>query len=152
MRKRKKILPLIIGILFVAGCADQRPKPINTNQDICAYCKMGISDVRFASELITSKGKVYKFDSIECLVAYYRQLNATEKNNAKLWVNDFLQPGQWISAETALFLRSDQIHSPMSLNLIAVSNESESAQIKQKFEAESINWADLLIYVAKNME
>jgi len=142
----------LTALIVISACTNQKPKPIDVGQDNCAYCKMGITDPRFASELITSKGKVYKFDAIECLVAYYQELGSSEQNNTKLWVHDFLQPERWLSAKNALFMRSSEIHSPMSLNLLAVANDSERVKVQQQFEAESINWKDLLDYVDKNMQ
>ena len=139
-------------MIIAAGCTNQQPRPINTSQDICAYCKMGISDLRFAGELITSKGKVYKFDSIECLAAYYQDLNSSEKNNVKLWVHNFLRLDDWLAVNRAIFLRSGQIHSPMSLDLAAVGNDSEKVHVQQNFDGVPITWQDLLEYVDNNME
>jgi len=152
MTKRRQILIFIIGAVIASGCTNQQPRPINTSQDICAYCKMGISDLRFAGELITGKGKVYKFDAIECLAAYYQELKSSEQNNVKLWVHDFLKPQKWLSAKSAIFMRSDQIHSPMSLNLLAVASDSEMTQVQQQFGAKRISWKDLMDYVDKNMQ
>lgn len=150
----RKLYPVFLVAITIAfsACTNQKPQPIDMGQDSCVYCKMGIADLRFAGELVTSKGKVYKFDAIECQAAYYQDLKSSDQNNAKLWVHDFLQPEKWLPARSAIFLRSDQIHSPMSLNLLAVANDSEMTRIQQQFGAKRISWKDLLDYVDKNMQ
>jgi len=145
-------LGFLIILVINTSCSNQKPRDININQDICAYCKMGITDTRFASELITAKGKVYKFDSIECLAAFYRQMNQHKKGNAKLWVHNFLLPKQWLNAKSAIFIKSDKIRSPMSLNLLAVANDSEMTNIQRQFDGKRIKWSDLQDYVKQNMK
>lgn len=58
------------------GCAYAKPEPIAYDVDACAYCRMQISDPRFGAALVTAKSRTLKFDSIDCLVAYYRQAAA----------------------------------------------------------------------------
>ena len=90
VRKTKQYPFLLLLVITLSACSNQKPRAINIGEDNCAYCKMGITDNRFSSELITSKGKVYKFDAVECLAAFYNNADPTVKDNAKLWVHDFL--------------------------------------------------------------
>jgi copper chaperone NosL len=152
LRKIKKYPFLLLMVILISSCSNQKPRNINIGEDICAYCKMGITDNRFSSELITSKGKVYKFDAIECLAAFYNNSDRTIKDNAKLWVHDFMKPDKWLSVNTAIFMRSEKIRSPMALNLLAVGSDSERVRIQQQFDGDQIRWKDLLIYVNKNMK
>ena len=63
--------------LVILSCGIS-PLPIDYNHDECAYCKMKIADARFGAELVTSKGKVFKFDSAECLIWSYINDENTE--------------------------------------------------------------------------
>jgi len=112
---------------------------------------MGITNKQFASELITSKGKVYKFDSIECMAMYYKNHKKTYNKSPELWMHDYLNPQKWIPLRKAIFMRCQKIHSPMALDLIAVKKQSEVNRIKQKFGGSRIKWKRLLVYVSKNM-
>ncbi len=42
------------------GC-NTEPQPIKIGEDACSFCKMSIADNRYGAEIITKKGKVFKF-------------------------------------------------------------------------------------------
>ena len=67
-----------------------KQEEINYGVDACAYCKMNIVDPKFGAELITKKGRVYKFDAIECMVNYDREM---QKPVHQYLVNVISQPG-----------------------------------------------------------
>lgn len=48
---------------------------------------MTISDGRFGAELITKKGRVYKFDDLRCLINYKAENTSVE--NIKYFVPDY---------------------------------------------------------------
>ena len=50
-----------MALLLLNGCS-KGPKPIDYGNDGCHFCKMTIVDKIHGSELITEKGKVFKFD------------------------------------------------------------------------------------------
>jgi len=47
----------VIGLIMLIGC-NPGPKPITYGNENCEYCSMTIMDDKYASEIITSKGKV----------------------------------------------------------------------------------------------
>ncbi len=119
-------LPLL---LVLSSCSD-KPEAISFGTEECAHCKMTISDKRFGAELVTKKGKNYKFDSIECLCGFLLEKTVDENDIATEWVIDYAQPGQFIPARKAWYLRSEKVQSPMGLNLSAYSTKEsyESSQ------------------------
>ncbi|HKI44734.1 MAG TPA: nitrous oxide reductase accessory protein NosL [Balneolales bacterium] len=143
---------LSVTLIIASACSNNEPVPINIGRDNCTRCKMGIVNMRFASELVTSTGKDYKFDSIECMTSFYQSYKGSDVKNAKLWVHDFLHSKEWLPADSALFLRSDSLHSPMGLDLIAVKNSTEMQNIKSKVGGREMDWTDVLTYVKKNMD
>ena len=58
-------------------------QPINYGEDECEFCKMMVMDKRYGAELVTDKGKIYFFDSIECLAVSYTHLIHTMLKEAK---------------------------------------------------------------------
>ena len=90
-------------ICSLSGCTDTKPEPIAYDVDACAYCRMQISDPRFGAELVTAKGRTLKFDSIDCLVAYYRQAAAAH-DVASVWVSNTRFPGHLIDATRARYI------------------------------------------------
>src|SRR5690606_3250333 len=90
MRSTKKIQNPVLAtllILFITSCGNPQPQPIKLNSDACDYCKMTISDARFASELVTKKGRVYKFDDITCMVNYTKE--NTKVNGSVNFISDY---------------------------------------------------------------
>jgi copper chaperone NosL len=98
---------------LVVACAPGRPESIALNSDACTYCRMLISDGRFAAAIVTTHGRTVKFDSIECLVAYYRQASAAH-DVASVWVSDYRHPGTLIDASTARFIDIGEGRTPMA--------------------------------------
>ncbi len=50
---------------------------------------MLITDNKYGAELITTKGKIYKFDSMECLVEFSLVKNTLGDITNNLFVTDF---------------------------------------------------------------
>lgn len=109
----------LVGALLLSGCSAPKPASVVVGQDVCDHCAMLISDARFASQVLTRTGKAYRFDSIECMVAFLEggELPADQFHSA--WVTDYDQPGKWLPAEEARYLQSVGIRSPMGANLAA---------------------------------
>ena len=91
--------------LFIAACSTS-PQPLEYGQDACVYCKMVVSDQRYGAEIVTTKGKVYKFDSIECMAAYYSKQKDLQPRIHSLWSIDFYDHSHWLRAEQAIFTQS----------------------------------------------
>ncbi|GLR17605.1 nitrous oxide reductase accessory protein NosL [Portibacter lacus] len=125
-----RLIPIAIGLLLFAAC-NVEPVAIEYNHDECAYCKMKISDVRFGAEMVTKKGKIFKFDSAECLIRSYNE--NSDQQYAHVIVSDYSRPHTLIDALPASFLISDQIPSPMGGNLSAYEDADNANKIlKQK--------------------
>lgn len=106
------ILSLLATLLTSCSIA---PKEINYGYDQCHGCRMIISDQRFGSELVTTKGKVFKFDAIECMVP--ELLNKGSDQYAYTLVTDYANPGKLTDAHNLNFLISQDLASPMGHNL-----------------------------------
>jgi copper chaperone NosL len=104
---------------------------------------MRIADPRFGSELVTVRGKVYKFDSVECLVAFSKRGDVAAADVHSLWVSDFANPGRLIDARSARYLRSDEIHSPMGLNALAFGAPADLEAARRQHQGEILSWEEL---------
>ena len=131
-----------------AACAPPGPRDIVTNTDACDYCRMTISDVRFAGQFITAKGKVYAFDAIDCLAAF-TIANRAPADGADIWVADYNRPGHWVAAEKALFVRSEKSRAPMGISIVSFAAEADTAEIRRDFDGTPIRWTDVLELVRR---
>lgn len=103
---------------------------------------MIIADPRYGAELITKKGKVYKFDSVECMVAYM-VYNLKEGEVAAAYVTDFAHPKKLIPAEQAFYLQSVGLRSPMSLGITAFASKKDLEAFKEQYDGLELLWTDL---------
>lgn len=140
--KRLNINILGILLLLLTACS-QEPAKINYNSDECAQCRMMIMDSRFATQAVTSTGKAIKFDSIECLASYIKEHKA-ELEDAKYWVNNFRNPGSWVKAEQAEYVKSEVIKSPMGRSLLALKTHDEVNAHLDEYPGKELSWEELL--------
>ncbi len=108
---------------FVTGCSTE-PQAINYGKDVCEHCKMMIADTKYGAEMITKKGKVYKFDSAECLMDLISEDAIKEQaKDAQLLVINFAKPETFIDAKTAFYLNDKGYQSPMGGNIAPFDNQ-----------------------------
>jgi copper chaperone NosL len=100
---------------------------------------MIISDQRFGSELVTTKGKIYKFDAIECMVP--ELLNKGADQFAYTVVTDYANPGKLMDAHNLNFLISQDLLSPMGRNLSAHSTTKLDPSIS---DVTWYQWSEIL--------
>ncbi len=133
----------LVAALLLSGCSAPKPAKVVIGQDSCAMCNMVISDARFASQVLTKTGKAYKFDSIECMVAFLVEGTVPQDQIHSAWVSDYLNPGTWLKAEDARYLQSVQVRSPMGLNLSAFKTLGELENVRAEANGVERRYVDL---------
>lgn len=147
MRKSNVSLALVAFLLgtvvSLQSCA-QQPEPIRYGQDACVFCKMTIMDKKFAAEIVTNKGKAFKFDDLSCMVKYIKINQLKEEELAFIVVNDYNHPGELIDVKTATFLSSKDLRSPMRGDVAAFSAKSFATANTAKFaDAKILTWKEV---------
>jgi len=135
------LLP-IIALLFIS--CSKGPEKINYGEDHCMNCEMTIMDKRYGAEIVTVKGKVYKFDSVECLVEFLKQGKVSTENVNLVLVTPFNHPEQLVDAGTSRILHSKNLPSPMGKYLTAFKDETEAVPFKEEFGGDLYSWNDLV--------
>lgn len=102
---------------------------------------MTIVDQQHAAELVTQKGKIFKFDAIECLLNFQKE--NTETKFAFQLVNVFESPKELNKAEESFFLISKAIPSPMGAYLTAFKNEATAQEALTSKGGKLFNWQTL---------
>ncbi len=127
---------LFLLFLLLAACTRATgPQDFAMNAEACDYCRMTIVDPRFKAEAVTAKGRIYRFDSIECL-AHWRTQHAELPHTA--WVTDFTEPTRWIPLEQAFILKSESRPSPMGGFLSAYATDAAFQQALQQHPGERV--------------
>lgn len=132
---------LIFLVLFVSCTV--KVQPIEYGTDDCDFCKMGIVDNKHAAQLVTTKGKNYKFDAIECMLHYIEQQNQPLTVYQHLLVADLLNPGVLIPAEEANFIISKNIPSPMGAFLSATKTKEQATELLEEYTGDHYTFATL---------
>ena len=120
---------LSLTLLLIAGCSSG-PQPINYGTDLCVMCRMKIMDNKFGAEVVTKRGKTFKFDSDECLMGYMNTGTLKPEQKGRLLVIDYMNPGNFIDAEKAFYLHSEKVPSPMGANISSFKSFEEAQKIK----------------------
>jgi len=128
---------------FVSSCTNG-PEAILTGKDNCQFCKMTVSDSRFGAEVITKKGKVYKFDDAHCILSWLKENNADASQVRTCFFTDFSNHHSLIKAGQVMFLKSDALKSPMGGNIAAFSNINDLNAVMKQYNGTVLHWNELL--------
>lgn len=96
---------------------------------------MTITEQKYATQLVTERGRVYKFDDIVCLQNFITS-NTDKVHNAKLYVVDF-PSGKFIDATKAIYITGGKIKSPMNGNIQAFKDKNAAQKSAQQLGAKS---------------
>lgn len=138
----KLVLQALTVVLFFSCTND--PEPLRYGKDACHLCKMTLMDKKFGGELVTEKGKVYKFDDVNCMVNFINSGYLNDESLAHKLIIDYSQPEKLIPAEEAFYLKSDQIRSPMASEVAAFATQKAMEKSKSKLNGIYLAWAELM--------
>jgi copper chaperone NosL len=134
---------VFVTIITLASCGSE-PEPINYGRDECEFCRMLITDNKYGAELVTEKGKIYKFDSIECMVEFSLVKNTLGDTNNKLLITDFDKPGNFVDARNSVYVKNDEFRSPMGLNVTAFNGELQAQKFVSENGGEKLSWVEVI--------
>jgi copper chaperone NosL len=139
MRFNNSLLKYLYGTLFlvVLNACNPESKPIVYGEDKCEYCRMSIVDQRFGGEIVTQKGKVYKYDAVE-------DKHVEDESKLKLVLtNAYDSPGKLTDVNSCYYLISKNMPSPMGMFLNPFVS-LEAATVTQKEQSGAIlSWKEL---------
>lgn len=131
---------LLISLL---SCTAE-PEPLQYGQDACHTCKMTLMDKKFGAELVSKKGKVFKFDDVNCMLQFYHSGEVDPQEFAYRLVTDFSKPATLIEANDAFYLKSPQIKSPMASQIAAFGEKESMENTKKQLKGIYLVWGELV--------
>jgi len=138
-----KLLPSLILAASLLSCSVE-PEPIHYGEDACHTCKMTLMDKKFGAELVTHKGKVYKFDDVNCMLNFYHAGDTPPEEFKYKLVVDFTQPSKLIEAADAFYLKSAEIKSPMASQIAAFEKKESMEDLKKQWRGIYLVWGELV--------
>ena len=132
-----------LGIILLMSCTTE-PEAINYGKENCQFCKMTIMDNKYGCEVVTQKGKVFKFDDVSCMIKHINISEQTPKDYAHIVVNSYDKTANLLDVNKAFFVVSPNFSSPMMGNTAAFSNEKQASEIIKKDSlAKKYTWNEL---------
>jgi len=131
---------LLLAVTLLAGCRRPAPRAIGYGSESCAHCHMTIADPRFSAELVTRTGKAVPFDDIGCLAAWLAEHTTPVAGS---WVVSFVDAG-WIRTDSATYLQTDGLHTPMASGLAALRPGREADSVQALLGGRLLSWQEVL--------
>jgi copper chaperone NosL len=139
----KHFLVLLSATLLLSSCS-VGPKEIDFGTDNCDYCQMTISDERFGAEVVTKKGRIYKFDDLHCLKSFVNDDIVENENVHSLWTVDFASPKSLIAVDKSNFVLDMNLRSPMGSNIAAFSSLEKMKEYLSNNDGKEVKWEEYL--------
>jgi len=128
--------------LFFVQCSTG-PQSIRYGTDNCDFCKMTLMDKRYGAEIMTKKGKAYKFDDVNCLVLFDKEGSVKSEDVAGRYIADFAHEGVLLEVEKAVFLHSDKLKTPMASQVATFAGQADLEKVKMQAGGEVLNWSQV---------
>jgi copper chaperone NosL len=145
-KKRNLYSGTILTAFFVAilfSSCSAGPVPIITGRDNCQFCKMTISDNRFGAEILTNKGKTYKFDDAQCAISFLKAKQEVKNSMKEIYFTDFSDPHSLIPSGSAFILKSEKLQAPMGGLYSAFNSMDSLNKVKHEFPGSVTNWKEM---------
>jgi copper chaperone NosL len=128
--------------LIMISC-QSGPEPFAYGKDICADCKMTIMDPKFGGEVITKKGKVYKFDDAHCMNKFLGKGAVKEADIAQTVFIDYENNKNFLDVKSSFFVVSPRLKSPMNSNAASFSTKDAAEKKANEISGTVRNWEEL---------
>ena len=144
VNKRKVIAGASILLIFSITSCSPGPEPIKLGVDACSFCRMSIADNKFGAEIVTKKGKIYKFDDTHCVTEFLKSNTIDNSDIKETYLVAFNDPHDFIKASKSFLYESDELRSPMGGNIAAFPDSKSLEQAAQKLKGKKVEWTSVL--------
>lgn len=137
----------LLAAVVSVSCGEPEPRPLMAGVDTCADCLMVLDAGGHGAEIVARTGKVYAFDSVECMVNHL-STEMSEADVASAWVTDFSEPERLVPADRAFYLVSLTLSSPMGLGVTAFGRAEDRDGAVHAFGGDPADWSEVRALVA----
>jgi copper chaperone NosL len=89
---------------------------LDTKNELCGWCRMAVSDARFAAQLVSPSEEPRFFDDVGCLATFLKSGGAPAKGQIA-YVADH-RTKAWVRAAAAVYTKKPGLETPMGSGLI----------------------------------
>lgn len=118
MKALAALIAVALGAVALTACAGGPPRPaaLDTSNEACAWCRMVVSNPRYAAQIVAPGEEPRFFDDVGCLKDYLKARPAAR--DAIAFVADH-RTGAWVPAESAFYTRVTGLQTPMGSHIVA---------------------------------
>ena len=113
--------PLLLALALLGAACGPRgaalPAPLDTANETCGWCRMAVSDPRFAAQLAAPGEEARFFDDVGCLRDFLHDSGDLAPNTIA-YVADH-RTRVWVPAAGAAYTRVPSLQTPMGSHLVA---------------------------------
>jgi len=133
----------LLALISLSSC-NTEPEKINYGKDLCADCSMTIIEPQFSSEIVTKKGKIYKFDDVHCISHFIQTAKVKQEDISTIVFVEYENNDQFVDASAASFVLSPQLKSPMNGNTIAFTTKESARKKANETNGVIRNWNEIV--------
>jgi copper chaperone NosL len=139
-----KFIPATALLLFVLNSCSVEPKPFQYGKDVCDDCQMTIVEPHFGGQVVTKKGRIYKFDDAHCLLNFLKKEKVAGENIEQTVLVDYENDKTFLDVKSAHFVKSPKLKSPMNGNTAAFATLQKAEAKRKGTGGELKTWQELL--------
>ncbi len=141
---RIRPLAMLMGLLplVLMGCT-AKPEPIVAGTDQCYFCKMTVTEPRYAAEILTRKGRAYKFDDIRCLLDFRNTGALKPEDIQEIYLADYSGRHELLKAQESFLFRSEELRTPMNGQTIAFGHRDSLQAVAVRLKGTLLTWEQL---------
>jgi len=132
----------VVAGLGLSSCT-AKPEAFVYGKDGCHFCKMTIISPQFGAEILTKKGKVFKFDDMHCVVKFLKEETVKSEDIAQTLAVNYQEQNDFVDATKATYIVSEQLRSPMNSNAAAFTDAEQAKKANGKFNGTIADWQTL---------
>jgi nitrous oxide reductase accessory protein NosL len=133
------VLALALTACGAAADAEPTPPTIHYGEDLCELCNMIISEERHAAAYVTEDGHGHAFDDIGDMLRAHREM---QEEVTAFFVHDY-EDRAWIRAETAHYVLSANLTTPMASGLAAFSAPEGAKALAAELQGQVLTFDEL---------
>jgi copper chaperone NosL len=142
-----RIVALALVTVAAAGlmacgprAGEPQPPEIHYGQEMCDECGMLIGEPRFAAATVDADGRAYKFDDIGNMLLFHDKHPEIE---VRAWFVHDYDSEAWVRAETAFFVQSELIDTPMGHGIAALADKAAADALAGRIHGEVLTLEQL---------
>jgi copper chaperone NosL len=143
----------LLIVLLVTACApksnEPQPPEIIIGQTLCDSCGMIISEAKFAAATIMLNGEPHKFDDISEMIKYHMMDHPEAQ--VKVWFVHDYPSKEWMRGETAFFVLSPKLKTPMGGGVAAFRDQAAAKKFAIDLEGKVYNFDELRVELHRTL-